>query len=1012
MDFFCYGKPITKISNEGIVMFGKRAAFLSVESKIFNLPKSERSQAYSKLASLINHYLAKYQQKNKNLKAKKTSDGYSLVHFVALIGDVALFKSMFSLENLNTASDNGYGHTPAFFAVKYGHVSLLEYLFTEGVSPNQVDISRNSLAILAASHNQVSILNLLLKWGADFHQPNDRGCYPIHIAAYSKSVDALQFLKERGHSINLPLDDDFGNRLTHEAIRYDDQELLKLLFNQNANFCLPNKLGDYPIHQAVQLNNQSGIDSLLAMGIPLNQTNKEGQLAIELAIIQSNIEIVKKLLFKPNQLEHQVPFHRSNNEGQPLLHQMIKKLTDDHLFELMPLLLERDIFIWWFNANNESPVMLAALYGKIKTLTFLLENEEKIKRMFLDRMRPFESMVEQRSNIGCAPLHYAIMRLSVVNPEHEKILIEQKSILLANGKRIWIPAFFMSCTMPSTIPVVSAAHLIGVSLMMMSPGHFDAILSYGFPPQVDVNRQEEDIRAIFNLLIKHGASYSQPTSCGVSAKQFLLFAIPKIHVYRELWQEIIGSFMSNSGLKNEHNNPRQLDCEDDDELVTLELIINKLFGRDEINFYKDLLLEFLAHVENNQIKFKLVQFACQKILNCISTLQGRFDIQIFSLIEKLIGEMGLDLQELVTYENIFKIAILKLQLAMKSDPQHNSYMPYIQQPITSDLGLTSFGSFYPIEYLDDFLVFVCTLLPKYYVRCLQDLNDYLIAQRESDRSFICWLIERHGLGIKYHFSDETFQKASLGNYFKYYCKFRPFLAIGSTVSSTKSAFYKEWYKPYAINIQDLVAEDYTQYDIVSYLHILSTCLVNLSGTELDEEYIKQVKHIFFSFLNFAQTRLNKMNPMESLNDENQAFVKSAKDDCITEHASSSDNLYLQQNFEKLVISAAKKLLQDMRDIRKYFSSDEQILLHKIVHKRFPTLKDLAINAACYSDNCYMPGVIDRKIAKTCLKIFRTTQNVNKRSHFIKYLGLFTHNNGRKLITIEESEDNNLLKTAM
>jgi hypothetical protein len=60
----------------------------------------------------------------------------------------------------------------------------------------------------------------------------------------------------------------------------------------------------------------------------------------------------------------------------------------------------------------------------------------------------------------------------------------------------------------------------------------------------------------------------------------------------------------------------------------------------------------------------------------------------------------------------------------------------------------------------------------------------------------------------------------------------------------------------------------------------------------------------------------------------------------------------------------------------------------------------------------MPGVIDRKIAKTCLKIFRTTQNVNKRSHFIKYLGLFTHNNGRKLITIEESEDNNLLKTAM
>ena len=92
---------------------------------------------------------------------------------------------------------------------------------------NHCDLTEDSLLHLAARHNELADVKLLLRFNADVNARGDMGLIPLHWAASNGNLDIVKVLIE--HGADKSLRDEFGDLPIDWAKRNGHSKVVKFL---------------------------------------------------------------------------------------------------------------------------------------------------------------------------------------------------------------------------------------------------------------------------------------------------------------------------------------------------------------------------------------------------------------------------------------------------------------------------------------------------------------------------------------------------------------------------------------------------------------------------------------------------------------------------------------------------------------------------------------------------------------------------------------------------------------
>jgi len=183
--------------------------------------------------------------------------------------------------------------TPLWRACKKGNVEAAAALLRHGANINAKSKFGETPAYIAAHFGRRSVLELLLKCGADFLEIRDlRGELPIHVACYHGRLACVKLLLEAGTPVNIQ--DKDGRTPCYVASYHDHWEILELLIRHGCDVNIPRNNGRTPLYCAAAEGNPICLQMLIAFGADVNQRDK--QLRTPLTASATGYEEIKSLL--------------------------------------------------------------------------------------------------------------------------------------------------------------------------------------------------------------------------------------------------------------------------------------------------------------------------------------------------------------------------------------------------------------------------------------------------------------------------------------------------------------------------------------------------------------------------------------------------------------------------------------------------------------------------------------------------------------------------------------------
>jgi ankyrin repeat protein len=173
------------------------------------------------------------------------------------------------VENIHIDGKEGHdllGRTPLHWACATGKLRMVELLLTRPKGPkahiNAVEIREKTSLHLAAAHDRDDIVELLLKYGADYNAKSDGGWTPLHNACEVGSETIVRVLIGAGSDVNAKLLN--GMTPLHLAAQGGHIEAVKLLLErEDIKRNARDTFGSTPFLRAAQ-SKQKDIVSLLA----------------------------------------------------------------------------------------------------------------------------------------------------------------------------------------------------------------------------------------------------------------------------------------------------------------------------------------------------------------------------------------------------------------------------------------------------------------------------------------------------------------------------------------------------------------------------------------------------------------------------------------------------------------------------------------------------------------------------------------------------------------------------
>jgi len=175
--------------------------------------------------------------------------------------------------------------------------------------------------------------------------------YSLFLTAVHEDIDSLRHYLEQGGNPNAKVNQDL---LLHQAVRNQNNKMVKLLISKGADINAKNAYRDTPLYLAVEKNNQKMVKLLISKGADINAKNRyDGTTPLHLAVEKNNKEMVELLIAKGADI------NAKNKYGDTPLHLAVMNGRR----EIIGILIAKGANINARNNNGNTPVHQAAAFN-------------------------------------------------------------------------------------------------------------------------------------------------------------------------------------------------------------------------------------------------------------------------------------------------------------------------------------------------------------------------------------------------------------------------------------------------------------------------------------------------------------------------------------------------------------------------------------------------------------------------------------------------------------------------
>ncbi|CAB0030422.1 unnamed protein product [Trichogramma brassicae] len=304
------------------------------------------------------------------------------------------------------------GDTPLHLALHYGNSNTAELLLRHGADPRVANAQELTPLHIICKNNCVGrdLVNTLIELGKDNFQPvlinaqDNNGNSPLHLALLYNRTSLIEPLLRNGADPNLA--NNKGCTALHIVCkRCNDVDLVEMLFeiskqvNQLVQVNIQDNYGNSPLHFALRYNRTNLIESLMKNGADPNLANAKGSTALHIVCKYYRSHVLAEMLFKNcNDRYQPVRVNAQDNYGNTPLH---SALLYNHK-NLIKVLLENgadpDI------ANEEKSTALHIICQK--------KYSNDSMNLFFKIIDDIQHTVHvnARDTLGNTPLHLALER--------------------------------------------------------------------------------------------------------------------------------------------------------------------------------------------------------------------------------------------------------------------------------------------------------------------------------------------------------------------------------------------------------------------------------------------------------------------------------------------------------------------------------------------------------------------------------------------------------------------------
>lgn len=177
---------------------------------------------------------------------------------------------------------NGQYSTSLMSAIVRGVLQTVKQLISLGANVNAFDRDGHTPLMMASILNWLEVVQLLIESGAELNACTSRGESALLLAAWGGHAQVVQELLEKG--ANLHLTDECGRPPISLAAKGGFTNCIQLLVQHGASI-LNCGQGDSILHCAVTSGRIDLLEKFVAMGVPIDHPNDQGQTALHACII-------------------------------------------------------------------------------------------------------------------------------------------------------------------------------------------------------------------------------------------------------------------------------------------------------------------------------------------------------------------------------------------------------------------------------------------------------------------------------------------------------------------------------------------------------------------------------------------------------------------------------------------------------------------------------------------------------------------------------------------------------
>lgn len=310
---------------------------------------------YNRHMNVVNELLAKNATINETDRNRKTP-----LHIASAAGDLDCVKAL--LENGADVNAKDYSEfTPLINAAINEHADVVKELVANNADEKALNLDRKILLHKAAQFGDLENVKALLKKGVDVNAEDEIGRTPLLRAAITGYADVVKELFAHKADPDPKTGVSNGGPL-HQAVKYGNLEVVKVLLANNANIDAVGPLGLTPLHEAVYYGHLEIVKVLLAKNANPYVVSKLGTMPFHVAVEKRNLEMVKVLL------AHKVDLNAGNKEQETPLHIAVEKGYS----EIVEVLLANNANPDATDTSGRTPLYLAVEKRNLKMVEVLL----------------------------------------------------------------------------------------------------------------------------------------------------------------------------------------------------------------------------------------------------------------------------------------------------------------------------------------------------------------------------------------------------------------------------------------------------------------------------------------------------------------------------------------------------------------------------------------------------------------------------------------------------------------